>query len=1046
MGAKYLNDQHFKIPDDVAKFINTTILKNRFYSNDKPKNKKQNKTKNNKKLPEKKELTQEERGKLEYLMKQMDIISKWENPNNEQLFYHIKQVIFFTNSMQFLFEGVLSELPWRQFIFYLQQYIKYFTSRDEIHLYQIGLISQEILTNIIEVFRQYLEKVKNQTKLSKIMLGEEHTDKIKYFKEIYHEIRDVYVLYRICHYVESYPKGNVLIILRILQVIGECLKETDKTTNASEDLIKCIKKYILPPEHVDILYEFRETISHLTSIPDKMIDKIFIENYINKIANTFYGIKLNFIYKKYEGIKQFIKDSNKIGDLPNFYKVTHKNLIDEILSQRPPELCEEEVDIKKLKDDIPDSSMTEYKDLLKSLRESQTPTDCYMEMELKLMIILENLWEQKRLNNNFEWFQEMYPTLTGRKLRNHLAHGDPIVDLLGLNEEMAVRDTAKLLTGEIDISDPSELVIEKITKVLKGDQLKEIDKIQLNKIKAMENLFERIIDGDLELVKKLLYYIQNKWVDWRDKNGHNVLEMTAQNKKDNVYLFDFILKKNPNFINDINKYGNSIFQIANMAGNTNITKYILEKIIMANLNKFVNELCIRTDTIEPQQQNVWKIIAYYVICLNDEKALNQIIKLFYYNVPDFQLDNNLNTYLHIACIHGAEKVVQYLIKIGSNLNCLNIHKDTPLSLAIQHKRDNIIQLLLNKGATGFKVNNITESNKILFNAQNGRNCLHFAVESNNPDMVQRIYDVFPHLLVTYDLQLITPLNLVISNNNETLLKYILYLVFIEYSGKDNVQSELFKHVVKTLMKTSNDKIAEVVLNKVLQVMNMNSKDKIFNYWIINLVNHYFKTINEYGTDKVEGCLNLVKNGIENFTEEQIIEQCLLLFVNIFINNSQWEKNDISATLNFFLKEAKNCNKLFSLEKLNNQFDSANFGNIADFKYELMSEHIVLAMENDKSDADIQYYAFKLLNLLIDNNKHPDIDQSLIRKSLLNLISAYSNDDYAISLCAKVYAEYYITSPQITLQNIDGTIKSKLEQLDIETRFEDKLRYYMMSID
>ncbi|MGB8367404.1 MAG: ankyrin repeat domain-containing protein [Candidatus Babeliales bacterium] len=62
-------------------------------------------------------------------------------------------------------------------------------------------------------------------------------------------------------------------------------------------------------------------------------------------------------------------------------------------------------------------------------------------------------------------------------------------------------------------------------------------------------------------------------------------------------------------------------------------------------------------------------------------------------------DENGNTALiHAAGKEGKAKVVKFLLENGSNVNTENIHKETPLIVAVENGRTEIVRLLLESGA------------------------------------------------------------------------------------------------------------------------------------------------------------------------------------------------------------------------------------------------------------------------------------------------------------------------------------------------------------
>jgi len=63
--------------------------------------------------------------------------------------------------------------------------------------------------------------------------------------------------------------------------------------------------------------------------------------------------------------------------------------------------------------------------------------------------------------------------------------------------------------------------------------------------------------------------------------------------------------------------------------------------------------------------------------------------------------------LSCAVIHGHEEVVTFLIKENANVNAIDSWGNSALRFATQFKRENIIKMLVDAGATVGEVRNVT---------------------------------------------------------------------------------------------------------------------------------------------------------------------------------------------------------------------------------------------------------------------------------------------------------------------------------------------------
>ena len=81
---------------------------------------------------------------------------------------------------------------------------------------------------------------------------------------------------------------------------------------------------------------------------------------------------------------------------------------------------------------------------------------------------------------------------------------------------------------------------------------------------------------------------------------------------------------------------------------------------------------------------------------------NQVTMLMYLLLNEaldiFCLDENGSTPLHWACYSGAFEAVDYLLSLKADINAQDKERITPLFLAVDNKRENIVRILLMNGA------------------------------------------------------------------------------------------------------------------------------------------------------------------------------------------------------------------------------------------------------------------------------------------------------------------------------------------------------------
>jgi uncharacterized protein len=110
-----------------------------------------------------------------------------------------------------------------------------------------------------------------------------------------------------------------------------------------------------------------------------------------------------------------------------------------------------------------------------------------------------------------------------------------------------------------------------------------------------------------------------------------------------------------------------------------------------------------------------------------------------------------NTLLHLSAECGHQKVIEFLLKQGAEINRKNHEGNTPLHLAVSARKPHALSLLVKKGANVNARNNAGEAP------------LHYAVWSTN--MVEKLLDAGADINARDNFS-DTPLNHAVENDNE----------------------------------------------------------------------------------------------------------------------------------------------------------------------------------------------------------------------------------------------------------------------------------------
>ncbi len=246
------------------------------------------------------------------------------------------------------------------------------------------------------------------------------------------------------------------------------------------------------------------------------------------------------------------------------------------------------------------------------------------------------------------------------------------------------------------------------------------------------------------------------------------------------------------------------------------------------------------------------------------------------------VDTNKKSLLHIAAKCGHSDIVQFLISKNFSVYVRDKFLRTPLHLACQFGRLNCFNVLLKN------------KSEILSKDSIGRNCLHYASCSNNPEIVKIILNKAPDLINDIDIYGRTPLHYAIWNGTNAQIDIIKLLIkgkcdvncvdeekmtplhFAADAGKGKVIKLLLENGANPFLKDSrtNRNCLEIACNeKIREIIIMycggefkEEMDKIKQKGVNNLDNGNIENNNN---DDYNNNLNINDNKINN---EEIKEE------------------------------------------------------------------------------------------------------------------------------------------------------------------------------
>ncbi|XP_071636387.1 uncharacterized protein [Temnothorax longispinosus] len=405
--------------------------------------------------------------------------------------------------------------------------------------------------------------------------------------------------------------------------------------------------------------------------------------------------------------------------------------------------------------------------LFKSDKKLQTLVEMLV---LDIMSILDT--SEHYLENNLLFLDDNTPLLTGKCLRNHLAHDNALVDVLLSDPSIAVVLNAKKLTEENIIKSK-----KKIGKSVSDNSFKLREKFNqdLDTITNQERMFVALEQGNLESLKDCLK--RGADINARSVNSWTTLHLAA--KGPSLEVIKFILDKNLNVnVKDIN--GQSPLHIAAAHGRKNIVEFFVKAGLCVNELDKRNRTPLHVaaqygheDTIEFLLRNKANISAqdksgfsplHYAIDNNHinvteillkkdrnvdinettgglaplhaavERGHLELVNFLLQNKADVNVRNDEDwTPLHVAASYGHLEIVNALILKGADINARIITGCTPLHYAVENGHESIVNILLKHGANVNAVNKFYNNTPLLFAAKDGHEGIVKALLKNKAD-------------------------------------------------------------------------------------------------------------------------------------------------------------------------------------------------------------------------------------------------------------------------------------------------------------------------
>ncbi|CAL1278944.1 unnamed protein product [Larinioides sclopetarius] len=342
---------------------------------------------------------------------------------------------------------------------------------------------------------------------------------------------------------------------------------------------------------------------------------------------------------------------------------------------------------------------------------------------LDILSIIEGLRDQLT-HINF-YLDSCYPTVYGRNLRNHIAHGNALVDML-LGENFT-----NILLNAHKIVEVEDILQEKLGKKVENDPIKskKSHENDLSIMKRQKQFFVSLTEGSDE--KRVKDFI-SEGVDiyGRDFNLSTALHFAARasNPETLKILLKFNFDKNAKYINH-----QTALHVAADSGKEGIVKYLREEMKMFVDSKDINGKTPLHIASKKGHEDIVRLLLKHKAStfFNDvfEYApLRYGVLENHFNILTVLLENEIDvdanqtfygfTALHLAAANGHLNIVKSLLEKGVDVNFKSDMDYVPLHSAASGGYSEIVKFL-REGAN--------------VNAQNvqGLTPLHLAVDSGD---------------------------------------------------------------------------------------------------------------------------------------------------------------------------------------------------------------------------------------------------------------------------------------------------------------------------
>ncbi|XP_065200755.1 uncharacterized protein LOC135831864 [Planococcus citri] len=491
-------------------------------------------------------------------------------------------------------------------------------------------------------------------------------------------------------------------VFNIFRMASECLTEN----NLDANYIKAIKhtakealKALIPPMESGSLKE-------IIVLSYDILHSAYCRMEGNDRSNVRRIQRELFYVAEYRltDIKSIEKLREKLYDKSSSMPVSSQKKTDNVTEGKyDKQLVSKLSELKTiLRNNLPSSELMQKLPSFKSNKKFQAVVEMLV---LDIMSILGR--SERHLENNLFFLDDNSPLLTGKCLRNHLAHGNILLDVL-----LSDPSSALILNAEKLISENVAISKRKVGKLVRDDpsKLKSRYDQSLILITNQKKMFAALEQGDLDDFKN--YLQKGADIKARSINSWTSLHYAAAGPS--LEAVKLILDQNSGLNADVkNTDGQSPLHIAAARGRKHIVEFLITEahvpvndrdashktplhMAAKNGHEDVVNVLLKFNADTNCKDNHSHSALHYAAHYNHIDVVKILLKKEPH--PDYKQVAGGYTVLHTAAGFGSLEVVDYLIQKGANVNAKHDRNEIPLIEAARNGHLEVVKLLICKGS------------------------------------------------------------------------------------------------------------------------------------------------------------------------------------------------------------------------------------------------------------------------------------------------------------------------------------------------------------